>query len=145
MKKYTLITIAAIVFGVGLEANNTIANDQRVPVEVSSLPEAVLETIQEEYEDYRISEAFLVMGNGEPEVEGVVSEQTQRTEKTETHGAERSGTIQSSGEGSFYEIILEKDQETKTVKLKADGKEMNKNDKENIYVKEKEEEEEEER
>jgi hypothetical protein len=67
MKKYTIFSLTFI-FGLFL-MTNVIANDdhdkQKRPIAVNNLPEDVREAIQENYEGYRIQEAFIVTRNGD--------------------------------------------------------------------------------
>jgi hypothetical protein len=197
MKKYTIFSLTFI-FGLFL-MTNVIANDdhdkQKRPIAVNNLPEDVREAIQENYEGYRIQEAFIVTRNGdgaEGQREGVqrgtqregtqqrgtqregvqqgtertgtqregqtgtqregVQQGTERTgtqregqagtqrggtghtgTQTERSGAERSddegilgGLFSSDDEDTYYEIVLAKGQESKTVKFNEDGDELDK-------------------
>jgi hypothetical protein len=201
MKKYTIFSLAFI-FGLFL-MTDVIANDdhdkQKRPIAVNNLPEDVREAIQEDYEGYRIQEAFIVTRNGDgaegqregvqrgTQREGTQQHGTQRegaqqgtertgtqregaqqgtertgtqregaqqgTERTGTQregqtgtqrgthtersGAERSedegilgGLFSSDDEDTYYEVVLAKGQETKTVKFNEDGDELDK-DKDN--------------
>jgi hypothetical protein len=95
MKKYTIYSLA-FVLGMFL-MTNVIAKDdhdrQKRPIAVNNLPEEVRDSIQENYEGYRIQEAFIVTRNGdgaEGQREGV-QRGTQR-EGTQQRGTQREGT-----------------------------------------------------
>jgi hypothetical protein len=121
------------------------------PVKVENLPEAVRETVQKEYEDYRILEAYHVTGSELSGPEGVRHEGTGQagldrgeTEQTGTRYGGQAGTRQDEREAgtmpddeperpgglytdsvdSWYELKLAKGQESKIIMLTAEGDEL---------------------
>ncbi|MGF1585340.1 MAG: hypothetical protein ACFCUM_08470 [Bacteroidales bacterium] len=159
MKKYTVLSLA-LIFGLFLmtdlvKADDHDKNKEKKPIAVNNLPEEVREAVQEDYDGFRITEAFHVTKT-EGEVEGMQHEgmqQREGAERTTTQregvqqheGAERTATqregvqqregaestegiFSSDDEDSYYELSLAKGQETKTVKYNEEGDELDKDD-----------------
>jgi hypothetical protein len=84
----------------------------RVPVEKNDLPDEVVETIENEFEDWNFQQAFRVSGGMEG-AEGI---------------EQREGAAERADE-EFYMIQLEKDGEFKTVHISEDGEKLDHKDK----------------
>jgi hypothetical protein len=94
MKKYTVLSIA-LIFGLFLMTDFVKADDhdkdkQKRPIAVNNLPEEVREAVQEDYEGFRITEAFHVTKT-EAGAEGTQREGMQQREGAES---QRQGTQQ---------------------------------------------------
>jgi hypothetical protein len=121
MKKYIVLSLA-MTFGLFLaleaqqpqdpqqpqhEQHEQQQYQQRVPVEKENLPEEVRETLENEFENWQVVQAYLVSG-AQP---GIVE------------GAE--GIEEGAGDtGQFYMIQLMKDDKTKTVHIAEDGSKL---------------------
>ncbi|MGF1585339.1 MAG: hypothetical protein ACFCUM_08465 [Bacteroidales bacterium] len=139
MKKYTIFSLAFI-FGLFLMTNvgAYVKDNKRIPVEASNLPEPVMESIRDNYEDYRITEAFLLKGQQHgthhqegAELEGAVHE---GAEQVRREGAEGTTMGYVADQHTLYEVKLSKADETKTVVFTADGDEVAEDERDRIYV-----------
>ena len=153
MKKYTVLSLA-LIFGLFLMTDLVKADDhdkskEKKPIAVNNLPEEVREAVQEDYDGFRITEAFHVtkteggaegmqhegmqhegmQHEGMQQREGAERTTTQREGVQQREGAESlEGMFSSDDEDSYYELTLAKGQETKTVKYNEDGDELDKED-----------------
>jgi hypothetical protein len=141
MKRQILLTailVAGLFWTTGLVhgAPDEDTINLRKPVKVENLPEAVRETIQDEYENYRILEAWHVTGNGLTGWEDSGNEGTGQAgmdrgdaEQTGTRhggqtGARQPGSLFTDNVDSWYELKLAKGQESKVIRLTEDGDEL---------------------
>jgi hypothetical protein len=111
----------------------------RTPLEAANLPEPVMESIRDNYEDYRITEAFLIRDtpqHGVHHQEGAEREGVghEGAEHTRREGAERAAMGPVADGYSYYEVKLAKEDETKTVVFTADGDEVAEDVRDRIYV-----------
>jgi hypothetical protein len=116
-----------------------IRQQNRTSVEATKLPEPVMESIRDNYEDYRITEAFIIKDSPEggmhhqegAEREGVRHEGAEHTRR---EGAEGTAMGYTADRYTYYEVKLAKEDETKTVVFTADGDEIAEDEKDRIYV-----------
>jgi hypothetical protein len=111
----------------------------RTPVQASNLPEPVRESIRDNYEDYRITEAFIIVDtpeHGMHHQEGAEREGARHegAEHMRREGAEGTGMVHGAEGYSYYEVRLAKEDETKTVVFTADGDEVAEDVRDRIYV-----------
>jgi hypothetical protein len=141
MKKYTSI-ILAMFFGLFLVTSVNAQRDERAgdrddtyewmsqQVDVADLPGEVMETLNDEYGEYMISDAFLFTRT-EDGAEGLETER-EEVERTRTHreAPERPGImgIFTRDVDAFYEVKLQRGEETRTVLLSRDGHELEHDD-----------------
>jgi hypothetical protein len=98
---------------------------QRVPVDKNDLPDEIVETIENEFDDWNLQQAFRVSGEF-PGLQG-----TEGAEGIEQSRHQREGAAESADQ-QFFMLQLEKDGEFKTVHISQDGEKhgvpVNKND-----------------
>jgi hypothetical protein len=130
MKKYTSI-LPAIFFGLFLITNVNAQRDRddtyewmRQQVDVADLPGDVMETLNDDYSEYMISDVFLFT-RADDGAERVEREEVERT-RTRREAPERPGVMGlfTRDVDAYYEVKLQRGEETRTVLLSRDGHEL---------------------
>jgi hypothetical protein len=148
MKKHilmNLIPICALLFmSQGIYAMNSDTLELRKPISIVDLPEVVVESIQEDYADYRITDAVMVT-KGDAELNGQSEGVThgppaEGTGKSEHEGAqhdkgrERAEHLQqeSQDQDTYYDIKIE-GPDVKIVRYSEDGEELEFDEDEDVH------------